>query len=37
MLDVVVTMSAIAAGTKILKLGPSVLIAPYRKRTRRIR
>ena len=30
MLDVVVTMSAIAAGTTTLKLGPSVLIAPYR-------
>jgi probable F420-dependent oxidoreductase len=30
MLDVVVTMSAIAAGTSTLKLGPSVLIAPYR-------
>jgi len=30
MLDVVVTMSAIAAGTTTLKLGPSVIIAPYR-------
>jgi probable F420-dependent oxidoreductase len=30
MLDVVVTMTAIAAGTSALKLGPSVLIAPYR-------
>jgi probable F420-dependent oxidoreductase len=30
MLDVVVTMTAIAAGTEALKLGPSVLIAPYR-------
>jgi probable F420-dependent oxidoreductase len=30
MLDIAVTMSAIAAGTTTLKLGPSVLIAPYR-------
>jgi probable F420-dependent oxidoreductase len=30
MLDVVVTMSVIAAGTTTLRLGPSVLIAPYR-------
>jgi probable F420-dependent oxidoreductase len=30
MLDVVVTMSAIAAATNTIKLGPSVLIAPYR-------
>jgi alkanesulfonate monooxygenase SsuD/methylene tetrahydromethanopterin reductase-like flavin-dependent oxidoreductase (luciferase family) len=30
MVDVAVTMSAIAAGTTTLRLGPSVIIAPYR-------